>query len=688
MAETLKKINYFISLAVILLTPLFFLPITSEFYEFNKQALLILAAGVSLILWVVTFIIEKQVRVTRSPIGLPLITLALAWILSSFLRTPNRMDALLEPGQTGTVVSLVVLFFTIVNSTHTKRQLDAIITTFLISFAVLGGITILWASGLAPAILPAGFLKNPLWTPTGNSFGGLTTFAVISVFLIAYLIKSRVREGKFRFILSLVTLILSLSGAGLITYRLFFQAASSARPVFLPQTVSWSIALEALKSSPLLGTGPATFLSDFTRFRPISYNLTDIWAVRFASSSNYYLQTLSTVGLLGALAYLFLLVKTVRMFTKSFKTASDSPLHALVIAASLAVVVAMAAQLFIPTSLVYLATIFFLMTIVVSAYKQLGSSLVHEANINIVAADNSGINSPILPWISLALSAALVLPTFYYAGRAYAAEIMFQKALSFATANDGKSTYETLISTIRLNPYRDTYRVTYSQTNLLLANSLASGKPELTEEQRGTITQLIQQAIQEAKNAVSLNPAKVSNLENLAGVYRSIIPLAKGADSWTVASYRQAIQLDPVNPNLRIALGGIYYSAKNYDEAIRLFTDAINLKPNHANAFYNLAAAYREKADFPRAVAAMQSVVNLVDKDSADYTKALAELEELQKKAGSQTAAPSQPPQTELSTPEALPSPKITPIVLPENLGPEATPSPSPASTAAPTPAQ
>jgi len=685
MTDTLKKINHFISLGVILLTPLFFLPITSEYYEFNKQALLILAAGISLILWVTTFIMEKQVRVTRSPVGLPLITLGLAWILSSFLRTPNRLDALLDPGQTGTVVSLVILFFTVVNSTHTKKQLDAIVTTFLISFALLSFLTVLWASGLIPAVIPTSFLKNPLWTPSGNSFGTLTSLAVVSVFLIVYLAKTRAREGKFRFFLSLTTLILSLVGVSLTSYRLFFQA-SSAKPVFLSQAVSWSISLEALKSSPLLGTGPATFLSDFTRFRPISYNLSDIWAVRFASGSNYYLQLLATIGLLGLLAYLFLLVKTVRMFTKSFKTAADSPLHALVVAASLAVVVAMVAQLFIPTNLVYQATIFFLLSIVVAAYKHLGSAQVQEANINIVAADNAGVNSPILPWLSLVLSAGLVLPVFYFAGRAYAAEVMFQKALRLANSNDGKGTYETLISTIRLNPYRDTYRITYSQTNLLLANSIASGKTDLTDEQRNTVTQLIQQAIREAKNAVALNPAKVSNLENLATIYRSLIPLAQGADSWTVASYRQAIQLDPVNPNLRIALGGIYYGAKNYDEAIRLFTDAVNLKPNHANAFYNLAAAYREKGDFARAAAAMQTVVNTVDKDSADYSKALEELTELQKKAGEQAATPPQPAETQLSTPQPLPSPKITPIQLPADLGPETTPSPAP--TAAPTPAQ
>ena len=80
------------------------------------------------------------------------------------------------------------------------------------------------------------------------------------------------------------------------------------------------------------------------------------------------------------------------------------------------------------------------------------------------------------------------------------------------------------------------------------------------------------------------------------GIYRNIINVASGADGWTVAAYRQAITRDPNNPILRLNLGGIYYSAKNYNEASRSFADAISLKPDWANAYYNLSyALYQDK---------------------------------------------------------------------------------------------
>ncbi len=690
--NTLNKASHIVSLVAVLLTPLFFLPITSEFYEFNKQALLVLLAIVSLGLWVAKFIVDRQVRITRSPLGLPLLLLAFTWVISAFLKTPNRFDAFMEPSQVGTMIALIVLFFTGINAVHAKKQVDNLVMAFLGSMIVLSVAVVLFATGLVPAILQGGFLKNALWTPVGNPFSALLVLVAGLIFSGVLLVKQLTEKKSAAKVLVIASLVACTLGSALLTYRLFLMPNNPNRPVFLSQSVSWSIALEAIKSSPLFGTGPATYLSDFTRFRPLAYNSSPVWAVRFASSSNYYLQTLTTLGILGLIAYLFVLFRTGQMTLRSFKTSSESSLHSVAVAASVTALVVFASQLFLPVSLTSLAVLFFLLLILVAAFKQLGSSMVHEANVDLVAASDSGVRSPILPWVSLALVLLLILPTLYYASRAYAAEILFQRALTHAANNAGKDTYDTLIKTITAFPYRDSYRVAYSQTNLLLANSLAS-KKDLTPEDRQTIANLIQQSIREAKNAVALNPLKVTNVENMAAIYRSLIPLAKGADQWTASSYVRAIQLDPVNPNLNVALGGVLYQLKQYDQAIQVLTEAVNKKPDLANSYYNLSAAYREKGDLARAAAAMQAVVNNVKKDSADYTKAVDELAALKKKLGEKQATSAstvaEPAKTELTAPQPLPSPKLSPQVeLPADAAPEVsvTPASQPAvTTIAPT---
>lgn len=692
---SLKQINYYISIAVVFLIPLFFLPITSEFYEFNKQALLIVAALVSFLIWSISFITERQVRVVRSPLGLPILGIILAWTVSVFLKTPNRFDGLFEPGQVGTMAALGILFFTSINAIHTKKQVETLVTSAMISMFGLSILTIGWSSGVLAKLIPVTYMQSPIWSPTGNAVTTVAILVMFAVFSILLIVKGKSQfKGTKTTAISILIASLIIS-AGLLSYQLFF-ATDSTRPVFLSQATSWAIALEAIKTSPILGTGPATYLADFTQFRPISYNMTPTWAVRFASSSNYYLQLLSTVGILGLGAYVILVLRTVKLFSKSFRTTSESSLHSVGIAASTTALLGFIGQLFIPTSLTYTAVIFFLLIIATLAFKLLGSSLVHEANIDIVAASDSGNKSPILPWLSLIAAIALLIPTSYFAGKLYIAETLFQSSLVQASKNDGKSTYDTLIKAISMFPYRDSYRIAYSNVNLLLANSIASGKKELTAEEKNTITQLIQQSIREAKNAVALNPNKVTNVENLAGVYRQLLTLAKGADAWTVAAYQRAIQLDPANPNIRIALGGVVYSLKNYDEAIRIFQSAADLKPDLANAYYNMAAAYKEKGDYVRAYNNMQAVVANVKKDSADYTKALAELEELKTKAGDKSATQNQQPaKSDLSKPEPLPTPKAQ-IELPNDLGPDTsgTPTPSvaptraPGTSVSPTPAQ
>lgn len=674
-AQVLHRIGYWLVTALIFAVPLFFLPVTSEYYEFNKQALLVVSAFILLGLLAASFITEKTVRVVRNPLGLPLLALTASWLISTFLKTPNKWDALTDPGLTTTIASLSVFFFSAISFIRSKKDLEGAFKALILSSGIIAVTTILWGSDLFSKYLPLSFLKSPLWSPSGSPLGTFTFLITITAILVFLAVRNR--ENILKNFTLLLVGVLSIIGSAVLAYRLF-APNSNARPLFLSQTVSWSIAMETMKTSPIWGTGPSTYLSSFTRFRPATFNLANNWNIRFNSSSNHYLQILSTLGIAGITAYLFLLVKVAQMAFRSLHLTSESSATPLAFALPFTTIVYLLSLLVVPPSLINLFLLFVMLALTVVAFKVLGSSLVHEANIDIVAASEDGNKSPILPWVMAVLLVALAAPTFFYGSKVYLAEIYFGQSLTAASQNRAKDTYDLLVKALTTNPNRDTYRLAYSQTNMILANALA-GKQNITPEERNTVTQLIQQAIQEAKNAVALNPNKVTNIENLANIYRSLLGVAQGADAWTVASYRQAIILDPVNPNLRIAFGGVLYALRNYDEAIRIFQQAVDLKPNLPNAYYNLSAAYREKGDIQNAYTAMQVVTNLVDKSSADYSKAVAELEELRKKLPQAAApAPVEPQKTELEAPKPLPSPRVTPITLPSDLGPEVSPSPAP----------
>ncbi|MEK9201245.1 MAG: tetratricopeptide repeat protein [Patescibacteria group bacterium] len=676
LSNHLDSLCFSILAILVFLTPLFFLPITFEFYEFNKQALLMSGALLLIILWSSSMLAAHQVKLVRTPFGMPLFLFLGSWLISTIFASPNRANALFDPGQAGTILALTLIYLVATNIVTTKKQLDILFFSLASSLALLAIITLFWGSGLITSFISVSYLKSNFWSPAGSSLTALIALSSLIPTLILFLFKNR--AGSPKSLLILATLLLTLGSVSLLTYRLF--GSNTARPPLLSISTSWAIALEAIKASPVFGTGPGTYLASFAQYKPLSYNLTPYWSVRFSKANNYLLEIAVTLGLLGVLSYLFLVARVTSVLTKVFHTFSESPQKIHALGFGLSVLLLFASQLFFPTPLLTLYLIFICLTLISLSLKVMGSNLVHEASIDIVTSIESGHKSAILPGIFLILSLLFALPSAYALTNVYRADVYFQKSIVAANANDAKTTYNNLEKAYRTNPFQDSYRIAYSQTNLLLANSIASAK-EVTESDQTTIAQLVQQAIREAKNAVALNPKKITTAENLATVYRSLISSAKDADSWTITSYSQAIRLDPANPNLRIAIGGVYHSLKKFDEAAKYFQQAIDLKPDLPNAHYNLAATYKERKDYAKAVTAMQQVVNLVDPASADYTKASSELEVLQKLAGpkdTDPALPTQPATSQLETPLLLPSPKITPIQLPAELGPEPTVTPHP----------
>jgi tetratricopeptide (TPR) repeat protein len=253
--------------------------------------------------------------------------------------------------------------------------------------------------------------------------------------------------------------------------------------------------------------------------------------------------------------------------------------------------------------------------------------------------------------------------------KAVGAELTYQKSLVALTNNDAKNTYDLMTKAITQNPYVDRYHATLAQIDMAIATSIASNK-NLTDTDRTNITTLISQAINEGKATVTLNMGRSGNWELLAQIYGSIMPFAQGADQFAIQTYTQAVALDPLNPNLRVALGGIYYSLGRYDDAIDAFKLAVLTKPDLANAHYNLAIAYREKKNYDNAISEMNTVLTLVIKDSPDYTLAKSTLDALEK---SKPAAAATTGAENLTTPQKQVEVIKPPLTLPEEATPPAT---------------
>ena len=166
----MQKIGVFITSLLVFLLPLWFLPITPDFYEFNKQVLLIAGSLVLFTLLSIQWLQQKQIKILRTPLDIPTLLLLVSFLLSTVFYSPNKSEALLDLGQTGTYLACAIIAFAIANFVRSKRDFEQIFSFFLLSTFILSIIAILWGTGLAPKIIQGSLsaFSSELWSPSGN----------------------------------------------------------------------------------------------------------------------------------------------------------------------------------------------------------------------------------------------------------------------------------------------------------------------------------------------------------------------------------------------------------------------------------------------------------------------------------------------------------------------------------------
>jgi tetratricopeptide (TPR) repeat protein len=662
MTKILEKFIFWGIAILVFLLPIFFLPITTDFYFFNKTMLLYCFVAILLILWGLKMVLTRQVKFVRTPFDLPVALFALVTILALVLSRIPKPGVFFNFGIGQQIIALTILYFLITNNIK-NGYMAKLLNGFIASASLLALFAIYQFIGLGEAFAPVDWLKNKTFSPAGGPLV-LATFLGVALALTISTLIEQIKNRLNRSVLSVSLSVISVFLIGVALAISAYQLLTTVRPLLLPFWLGWQIAIETVKRFPLLGFGPGNFLNAFTQTKPLSFNLTNLWAARFGASSNWYFELLTTMGILGLGVWLFLVWRVLRTGITQIKQMGDRSNRS-VISVFISVVSVFLMAALLPANFLILFGFYVLLA---------------TFALNLQTGEFKE-ESKILPQIIFGLVILVVLGTLYFGGKIYAAEYFFKQSLDTLAQNKGTETYNLQIKTISFNPLNDVYRRAYSQTNLALANALASNPPAggLSDQDRQNISILVQQAIREGKAAVALNPGNVVNWENLASIYRNLINFAQGADQWTIAAYQQAIILDPTNPQLRLSLGGVYFSLANYDEAIRFFQQAVDLKPNFANGHYNLAAAFREKKEYAKAVGEMEITLSLIDINSADYQKAKSELEDLRAKIPAEEVSPPTAPtgEQQLSAPQPLPSPVIKPpFQLPGEVSPEISPAP------------
>lgn len=767
-----NNIIFVLILASAIVIPLFFLPTTAEFFEYNKFVALLLIAIAGFVVWSARMILEKRTVFTRTPLDVPLILLLGVYFIAayssidqfvSFFGAHGRIWPAFLP-----LAVLTALYFLVASNLKNRKQVTLVLWGLAFATTVASLITL---SSYFGAYLPFEFAQIRSF----NTLGLINKLAVLQALVIPITISWAIYEKDqvSRIVATFCTLAIAASFVlvnflpayiGLVVAIVFLslgtlkvkltktqqghaailgavillflvirfvpqvakgtlylwiikkeagvteeQQINTPKERTLPFNASWDIAAQAIGKRPIFGTGPGTYQFVYSQLKPRYINGTKDWAVRFDKSSSEFTEILATLGIIGVLAYLLVLISVLRFVTRLVFKSQHTIVYLPVAATVLGYIVG---SFFLTNSFATSAVFLLLAGLLATLAKSMNEENVFDVTVELATLKNrfnwlpfgmpgedpllkteagdKGTKSQILPIIFALVVLVVSAFALQYQVNAYRADYFYRQSLLAARSNDGNRVVGFLQKALATNAQVDTYHRSFSQTVLNAAINLSQQK-NLSDEQKQLLGQLAQVAIDQGKAASGyqilplrlpgISSANVANWEVLSAAYQALIGAVQGADVHATNTLAQAIALDPQNPVLHTRLGSLYQRLGDSDLAQRKYEDAIIVKNDYGPAHYSLANLLIEKnGDINKIFNELTLAKRLLPKDDpaiADIDKKLDEtnqkLTQLQKdQAASAQASPNASPSPSTSP---SPSPKVSPSPEPSE---EPTPTPSP----------
>ncbi len=452
MKESLVKFtqNIILGLTVISATsaPLFFLPITTEFFDYNKYALQLVITIVGLLVWSAKMIIEKRTVFTRSPLDIPFILMGAVLLISAFTSIDQHISLF---GTEGSIwpsfipyATLVAFYFVMVSNLKTRKHVNIIISFLIGSTSIASLVAITSYFGF---YLPLDFAQIRSFSTVGiiNSLSLMQ--AVVIPIAVAYALFDKDKTTRsaatatslvmaFSLILinnlpAYIGLVAALAILTIGTVKVKLTKAQQGHTAilgvvimlflvirFVPQVAkgtlyawiinkepaltetqqidtpkentlkirpAWDIAAQAIGKRPFFGTGVGTYQFVYTQLKPRYLNGTDNWSIRYSNASSDFTETIATTGILGTLAFLVLLIAIIRLVWSLLIKSQNTIVYLPLASASIGYVVLL---FFMSSSFATFTVFFLLIGSMITLAKAYNEEHIFDVTIEIAALKN------------------------------------------------------------------------------------------------------------------------------------------------------------------------------------------------------------------------------------------------------------------------------------------------------------
>jgi len=671
--------------ALMFLMPIFFLPWTSEVLDFNKQTLMVALVFISFFCWMIKVLITGKFEINLNKIHIIVAVFLLLSLLSTIFSIYRNGSFWGWPQSTAgsllTLLCLSILYF-LISNIFSKKDIYISIIAFFISAFVAQIIGILQLFNIF--IFPFNFAKTTSFNTVGTVgslgfllaillpltiiltiflkkwlkvlFGVILALSIFLFLIIDYPIIWWAVVAGSAIIIIFMILMRNMFDGRWMSLPVFFLAISlffiflnpqipgisqKANEIFLSQSTTLKIAWETIKEMPIFGSGIGTFAYDFARFKEENYSQSSLWNITFNRGSSEILNILATMGVLGFLAFLSLMVSTIIFSFKFLITKKNTKiqtgteykdyLNRILLLGFLGSFTVGCIVYFIYNSNIVLSVLFFFL---------LGSliSLTTKEKY-LYELKPSSLTTLIITFI---FTSAFIFGfgLLILDAQRYIAEVKYYNGLVKINANNLDEGTKQIESAVAINPSSDLYFRQLSQIYLLkLQNRISEIKSDiLNDEEKREIQSLLANTVNAGKIATNLNPKNSSNWSSMAYIYQNLYGFLTDADDQTLSSYDEAIKLDPNNPYLYAQKGyANFISAYNLtseqnnqkkellNNAKNQLEKALQLNSNYSNAMYYLGLVYNAMGEKQKAIEEFTKVQQL-NPDNKDIPKIIEAL--------------------------------------------------------------
>jgi len=661
-----EKIAKALTLVLVFLIPLWFLPISQDFLDFQKQSIFVLVVFLIFILWGIRVLGKRELNIRLNWIYLAVILFVLASLVSSIFSVWQYVSFWGWPLNISdnfiSVLFFAILFFLVINLLENEKEMFLMIISFISSIALAVLYSILQSYQIFS--IPFSFFE----ISTFNTIGSMNSVAILSaIFFPLSLMMAFSSKRILRWILFLISLvfllgvllvnffyalvslslglivlilfgILSLKGKNNIKWIYFPIVLSAILLVFLVFRFSFPISptmvpeqspsgkteigilYDALKQNAVFGTGPATFSLDYSKYHDASLNKEVFFGATFSSGASEIIDKFITVGIFGgALILAMFLIAIIYSLKDIMRTRTNNKYWFLKVGLLASMVSMFSAQIFYYANfLIYLSFWILLASISFIVSKK-------EKSISLAEKPKR---------LTVFISLLLILLVFglgfvFIAGQKYAAEISYFNGLKEISRGNQDNGISKILSATKLNTSMDLYWRDLAQFSISLVNQINSDTSLSSSEKKSKSQSAISNAVFAADQSVKLGPANVENWNVRGYVYRNLIGI-ENADELAIESYNKGIELQPASPFAWTELARVYLLKEQYlfsqnkdensqNDALSKSLDSANksieLDSDYAPAYYLVALVYDQQGRSDEAVQKLEESQKKAQKD-------------------------------------------------------------------------